>query len=307
MDPNTELENIGEIADDAEATENVSVDDFIKQLEEKEKDLHITANTTIIEIASSFEEGELPEFLKEDLQLEKASPARSVSAAASAKAKEPPQTSPVFERELAGLKEKLFQVQAERDELMQASLRRARDFENFKSRTERERHETFQSQIGNLATQMLPALDNLNRAVDFALAMPVEQRTEIQPFLDGVILVSQQVNDVLGEMGIQPIATVGEAFDPHFHEAVATEESIDFDPNTISAELLRGYRIGNRVIRASMVRVATMPPNGEPVPAVSSSSGELPTSEAHEGPVEETPEQPHVTAPNSDEEDSTPA
>jgi molecular chaperone GrpE len=305
MDPNKEIENIGEIADDTEATENVSVDDFIKQLEEKEKDLHITANTTIIEIASSFEEGELPEFLKGDLQLEQARP--SVSAAASAKAKEPPQPSPVAEKEIAGLKEKLFQVQAERDELMQASLRRSRDFENFKSRTERERHETFQSQIGNLATQMLPALDNLNRAVDFALAMPVEQRTEIQPFLDGVILVSQQVNDVLGEMGIQPIATVGEAFDPHFHEAVATEESIDFDPNTISAELLRGYRIGNRVIRASMVKVVRMPPNQAPAPPDSGPSAEPPAGENDEAFFEETPEQPPSTPADSDIENSNPA
>jgi len=68
-------------------------------------------------------------------------------------------------------------------------------------------------------------------------------------------LVSHQVNDVLAEMGVQPIATVGETFDPHYHEAVATEESADLDPNTISAELLRGYRIGERVIRHSMVRV----------------------------------------------------
>ena len=256
MDPNKEIDNIGEIADDAETDENVLVDDFIKQLEEKEKDLHITANTTIIEIASSFDDGNLPDFLKEDLQLEKTPEPATAAASAKAKATQP---APASEKEIAGLKEKISEMQAEREDLVQSSLRRAKDFENFKSRTERERNETFQSQIGNLATQMLPALDNLNRAVDFALAMPDEQRVGIQPFLDGVMLVSQQVNDVLGEMGIQPIATVGETFDPHFHEAVATEESSDFGPNTVSAELLRGYRIGNRVIRASMVKVAKMP------------------------------------------------
>jgi hypothetical protein len=86
---------------------------------------------------------------------------------------------------------------------------------------------------------------------------PEEKRSDIQPFIDGVVLVSQQVNDVLAEMGVQPIATVGETFDPHYHEAVATEESDEMDPNTISAELLRGYRIGERVIRHSMVRVTT--------------------------------------------------
>jgi molecular chaperone GrpE len=258
MDPNKEIENLGEIADDTEAGENVSVDDFIKQLEAKEKDLHITAETTIIEIGESFDDGNLPDFLVKDLKVE-TSPPPTATAVAPAKVPETKVASAELEKEIAGLKERVTQIQAERDELMQASHRRAKDFDNFKSRTERERSETFQSQIGNLATQMLPALDNLNRAVDFALAMPEEQRTSIQPFLDGVVLVNQQVNEVLAEMGIQPIATVGEEFDPHYHEAVVTEETVEFAPNTISAELLRGYRIGNRVIRHSMVKVATAP------------------------------------------------
>jgi molecular chaperone GrpE len=260
MDPNKEIKNIGEIADDAETEETVLVDDFIRQLEAREKDLHITSETTIIEIAESFDDANLPDFIKEDLQIEIVKPAVSVSPAP-ATTKSGKSSDSVSDKEIAGLKEKISQMQAEREELVKSTQRRAKDFENFKSRTERERNETFQNQIGNLATQMLPALDNLNRAVDFALAMPDEQRTGIQQFLDGVVLVSQQVNDVLAEMGIERIATVGEAFDPHFHEAVATEESTEFGPNTVSAELLRGYRIGNRVIRHSMVKVATAAPS----------------------------------------------
>ena len=58
-------------------------------------------------------------------------------------------------------------------------------------------------------------------------------------------------------MGVQPIAPVGEPFDPNFHEAVATEERDDMPANTVSGEMLRGYRIGNRVIRHSMVKVTT--------------------------------------------------
>ncbi len=258
MDPNKEIENIGEVADDDETEESVSVDAFIRQLEAKEKDLHITAETTIIEIEESFDDGNPSDFPKEDLQIEIVKPAVA-EAVVPAKTKDRKTQTPSSGKEIAELKEKIFQVQAEREELVQSSQRRAKDFENFKLRTERERNETFQNQIGNLATQMLPALDNLNRAVDFAMAMPEEKRADIQQFLDGVVLVSQQINDVLDEMGIQPIATVGEIFDPHFHEAVATEESAEFDPNTISAELLRGYRIGNRVIRHSMVKVATTP------------------------------------------------
>ena len=73
---------------------------------------------------------------------------------------------------------------------------------------------------------------------------------------DGVVLVNQQINEVLAELGIQPITTVGQPFDPHLHEAAATEETEDFPPNSISGELLKGYRIGDRVIRHSIVRVA---------------------------------------------------
>ena len=255
MDPNQEIENIGELADDAETEENVSVDDFIRQLEEREKDLHITANTTIIEIAASFDDANLPDFITEDLKLQKVPPA-VVAAVVPAKTKGGKASAAALENEIAGLREQIEQMKSEREELFSSSQRRSKDFKNLKSRTERERRETYQNQIGNLATRMLPALDNLNRAVDFALALPEDQRTGIQQFLDGVVLVSQQVNDVLGEMGIQQIATVGEVFDPQYHEAVSTEESVEFGPNTVSAELLRGYRIGDRVIRHSMVKVA---------------------------------------------------
>jgi molecular chaperone GrpE len=255
MDPNKEIDNIGQVAGDAETDESVSVDDFIKQLEAKEKDLHITSETTIIEIAASFDDANLPDFIMEDLQLEVAKPAVQTTGVAPAKSPDERFLTVALEKEIEGLKDQVSKMQAERDEIFQASQRRSKDFDSYKSRTERERRETFQNQIGNLATQILPAVDNLNRAVDFALAMPEEKRSDIQPFIDGVVLVSQQVNDVLAEMGVQPISSIGETFDPHYHEAVATEESDELGPNTISAELLRGYRIGDRVIRHSMVKV----------------------------------------------------
>ena len=256
MNPDQEIENIGELADDAESDDSVSVDDFIKQLEAKEKDLHITADTTIIEIAESFDDGNLPDFLMAELKAVTVAAATPEAVAPAKKKPSKAAASDALEKQIVGLKEKISQLDADRKEILEASQRRAKDFENFKSRTERERKETFQNQVGNLATQMLPALDNLNRAVDFGLAMPEDKRAEIQPFFEGIVLVNQQVNEVFAEMGIQPIATVGEVFDPHYHEAVAVEESPEFEPNTISAELLRGYRIGDRVIRHSMVKVA---------------------------------------------------
>jgi len=147
-------------------------------------------------------------------------------------------------------------LEEQRDDLLNASNRRMKDLANYKMRVEKERRETFENQVCNIATQMLPALDNLNRAVDFAIELPRDEKNEFQHFVDGVVLVNQQINEVLGEMGIVPITTIGEPFDPHLHEAAATEETDDFPPNTISGELLKGYRIGDRVIRHSIVRVA---------------------------------------------------
>jgi molecular chaperone GrpE len=99
-------------------------------------------------------------------------------------------------------------------------------------------------------------LDNLNRAIDFAAESKEEKTTEFQHFFDGIVLVNQQLNEIFAGMGVVPITSIGERFDPHFHEAVATDDSSDFPQNTVTAELLRGYRLGNRVIRHSMVKVA---------------------------------------------------
>jgi len=148
-------------------------------------------------------------------------------------------------------------LETERVELFEISRRRQNDFENYKSRTERERGETFRNQLSNLAIQMLPVVDNLNRAMDLTANNVEEKPQDFQQFFEGIVLVSQQLNEILAEMGVQPINALGESFDPHLHEAVATEASEEFPQNTVMAELLRGYRIGDKVIRPSMVKVST--------------------------------------------------
>ncbi len=141
------------------------------------------------------------------------------------------------------------------DELIDASQRRKRDFDNYKSRIDRERSETYDNQLCQLATQMLPVFDNLNRALDSARSLPDSLLEEMGDFIRGVELVNQQINEIFANMGVRPIQSVGEPFDPHFHEAVATVESSDMPPNTVSDEMLRGYAIGSRVIRHSLVKV----------------------------------------------------
>lgn len=256
MDPNQETENseyFFELSDEEAVDESDSVDDFIKELEAKEKDLHITAETTFIEIAADFEDGELPDFLKPDFA-ENGRKTVTLSVAETGVAD--PTAVANLEREIAQLKDTISTMETERNELFEKTRRRSKDFEAYKSRTERERGQTFQKQLSNLATQMLPALDNLDRALKFTSDMSEEKRNEFAQFFDGIVLVNQQVNEVLAGMGIMPIATVGQTFDPHFHEAVAIQETNDFPPNTISEELLRGFRIGDKVIRHSMVKVS---------------------------------------------------
>ena len=252
MDPE---KNIDEVVDTFDGGgDEVSVDDFIKQLEEKEKDLHITVDTSIIEIAESFDDGNLPDFLKDaldeaDAAANKAPVAAAVPNADKTKIKR-------LDVDLKNLQQTTAKMEADRDEMFKNSQRRSKDFEAFKSRSERERRETFQNQVSNVATLMLPALDNLHRALDSVEHLPGEKSDAFQQFYEGIALVSEQINDILSKMGIKPIPTLGEDFDPHFHEAVATDDSGEYPQNTITGEILRGYIAGERVIRHSMVKVA---------------------------------------------------
>jgi molecular chaperone GrpE len=161
-----------------------------------------------------------------------------------------------LEVDVKNLQATIAKMETDRDEMFANSQRRVKDFEAFKTRAERERKETFQNQISNIALLMLPALDNLQRALDSAEHLPGEKSDTFQQFYDGIALVSEQIDDILNKMGIKPITAVGEEFDPHMHEAVATDDTGEYPPNTISGEILRGYMAGDRVIRHSLVKVA---------------------------------------------------
>jgi molecular chaperone GrpE len=253
MDPNKDIEELQAASYSNLDNDVESVDDFIKQLEAKERDLHITSDTSVIEIAESFDDGELPDALHDALDRDMQTsmpPAPAAVPSASVRG---------LETEIESLKSKIVKMESDRDELLTSSQRRAKDFENFKARSERERRETFQNQIGNVATLMLPALDNLHRALDSAEHLPGEKSPAFQLFYEGIVLVNEQISDILVKMGIEPIPAVGEEFDPHLHEAVSTEETSDYPPGAICGELLRGYLAGDRVIRHSMVKVAKAP------------------------------------------------
>ncbi len=259
MNPQDQIPKPADSLEELDMDATASVDDFIRELEEKERDLHITADLSIEIADSDFDMGGTPDFSPMELSIPPITKPLDQVASPLTKAR-----NFELESEVSTLKMRVFELRNERDEIQEKSDRRLKDFENFKYRMDRERRGSFIDQIANLASQMLPVLDNLNRALDTVPANAEKKTPEFQQMYDGLVLVNQQLNDVFAGMGVTGIPCVGEMFDPNFHEAVATDEESDLPPNTISHEMLRGYRIGNKVIRHSMVKVVTAPLTGSP-------------------------------------------
>lgn len=263
MNSNSDSHNSTDFSVEAETSETISIDEFFRQLEAKEKDLDITSEM-IIEIDEDADDGQADGAML-DFNL---SPAElEITAPPVAPEENAPSKIELFNlrNEVSKLQVQLIRVENERAEMFEAARRRHHEFENYKNRTERERAEIFRSQSGKLAFQILPVIDNMDRALDSTETIAGEKTMEFQQFYAGIELVSRQLNGVLAEMGVEPIAAVGENFDPHFHEAVATEITDEIASNTVTEELQRGYRIGEKVIRPSMVKVS-----------VSSNTGKLP-------------------------------
>jgi molecular chaperone GrpE len=159
--------------------------------------------------------------------------------------------------ELKRVEGELKKLADERQEFNERLARRQAEFDNFRKRTERERSETYQRALAEVVRRLLPVLDNLQRALDAERLVQVKESAEFRHFLEGVELINRQLGGVLESLGVEAVATVGELFDPHVHEAVATEETDAVDPDTITQEMQRGYRLGDKLLRPAMVKVAT--------------------------------------------------
>jgi len=158
--------------------------------------------------------------------------------------------------ELVASRAELKRLEMALAEARDALARRQADFENYRKRIERERGESHRRIVAEVARKLLPVMDNLTRALDAERTIEAEESKEFRHFLHGVELISKQLNDVLESLGIQPIPSVGQPFDPHIHEAVVTEPSDEYEPDTVTEEITRGYRIGDYLLRPAMVKVA---------------------------------------------------
>ena len=159
--------------------------------------------------------------------------------------------------ELIATRSELKRIEAENAELKDRLQRRQADFENYRKRVERERTDTYNRVVSDVAAKLLPVVDNLKRALEAEASVEASESDEFRHFLSGVDLISKQLNGVLDALGVKPIAAVGEKFDPHIHEAVVMEATDDYEPDTVMQEIVSGYRIGDKLIRPSLVKVAT--------------------------------------------------
>jgi len=136
-------------------------------------------------------------------------------------------------------------------ELMDRLIRLQADFENYRRRMQREKEEVAQYGTQRLLISLLPVLDNLERA----LATPPNPGDE--RLRQGVELTVRSFLEVLAREGVTPIEAVGQPFDPHLHEAVMTGDDPEKEDGIVLEEFRKGYMLGDRVIRASMVKVNT--------------------------------------------------
>ena len=159
-------------------------------------------------------------------------------------------------QELAAVREQYEQAEAARQQLWNQYLRLQADFDNYRKRIQRER-ETWQNQgAEEVVRQLLPVVDNLERALAAVPADGLPEGSPAQGLATGVRMVYDQFRSVLEQAGLQAVEAVGQPFDPRYHEAMDRVVAPGYEPDTVVEELQRGYLFRSKLIRPSLVRVA---------------------------------------------------
>ncbi len=146
-------------------------------------------------------------------------------------------------------------LRRERDDLYDRLLRTTAEFDNYRKRIDRERREWSDAAAADLLRDLLPVVDDFERA----LAVPVEAAAGaegITRYRDGVDLIRRQLLDVLRRRGVEPFDSVGQDFNPEWHEAITNEPADGHRDGEVTVEMRRGYRIGPRLLRPAVVKVA---------------------------------------------------
>ena len=133
------------------------------------------------------------------------------------------------------------------DELYDKHLRTLAEYDNYKRRTQKEKDEIYTNAQVDTLTSLLPVLDNLERAA---------ATEEDSPLAEGVQMVLKQLRETLTKLGVSEIEAVGSAFDPNVHNAVMHIEDEDLGENIVAEQFAKGYKLKDKVLRHSMVKVA---------------------------------------------------
>jgi molecular chaperone GrpE len=147
------------------------------------------------------------------------------------------------------LADEIVELRKDRDNLHDRLLRQAAEFDNYRKRIDRERRELSEFAAADVLQDILPILD------DFELALKVDAPGS-DPYRQGLEIIHRGLLELLRKRGVTPIDAVGADFDPHVHQAVSYEEAPDKRDGEVIAEFRRGYRLGDRLLRPAMVKVA---------------------------------------------------
>lgn len=154
----------------------------------------------------------------------------------------------LLEKQLEDSKKEYEKLLEEKKALNDTYLRMLAEYDNFRKRVQKEKEGLYADGMAETVEKLLPVLDNLERAAS-------AEATDVQSVLDGVKKVLSQADEIFAKLGVSEIPAKGEKFDPELHNAVMHEDNEDFDENTVSDVFLKGYKLGDKVIRHSVVKV----------------------------------------------------
>ena len=165
-----------------------------------------------------------------------------------------------FEHEVKELRQRIEELEAEKDLTFEKLQRVIAEYQNFEKRMLKKNSETIAYEKEALVKSLLPALDNFDHTLQNA-----HKAEDIGVIVKGVDIVYAQLMDVLKSYGVERICSVGEKFDPTFHQALMQKQEADKENYTVLEEFQKGYRIGDRVLRPSRVVVNILPSEEEAV------------------------------------------
>jgi len=145
----------------------------------------------------------------------------------------------------------LAEITRQRDEYYDRLLRKQAEFDNYRKRTDRERIQLSEAAAADLLTELLPLVDDMERALQAHAASDGGEAIR-----KGVELIHRQLVDMLRKRGVKPLDALGAEFDPHFHNAVSYEPAEGRRDGEVVEEFRRGYMLGDRLLRPAMVKVA---------------------------------------------------